>query len=67
MSSIGLIGTLAILGQILLGIGTASLALWVQRKFFLKPDEYQSFAVPGALAIFVSAYYFWLVINIEFP
>jgi len=67
MSSIGLIGILVILGQLLLGIGVASLTLWVQRKFFLRPDEYQSFAVPGALAIFTSAYYFWLVIQIDFP
>jgi hypothetical protein len=67
MSSIGLIGLLVILGQVALGISTGGLALWVQRKFFLKPDEYQSFVIPGTVAIFASAYYFWLVIQIDFP
>jgi hypothetical protein len=38
-------------------------ALWVQRRFFLHPDEDQSFAIPGTVAFFVSAYYFWMVIT----
>lgn len=65
MSTIGLVAILVILGQIVLGIASGSLALWVQRRFFLKPDEYQSFAIPGMVACFTSAYYFWMVIQIE--
>lgn len=65
MSSIGLVAVLVILGQIVLAIGSGSLALWVQRKFFLYGDEDQSFVIPGTVAFFVSLYYFWLVIQID--
>lgn len=63
MSSIGLVGVLVILGQIVLGISSGSLALWVQRRFFLHSDEDQSFAIPGTVAFFTSMYYFWMVIT----
>lgn len=63
MSEIGLVGILVILGQLVAGISTGSVALWVQRRFFLHPDEDQSFAIPGTVAFFVSAYYFWMVIT----
>lgn len=63
MEHIGLVGTLVILGQIVLGISSGSVALWVQRRFFLHPDEDQSFAIPGTVAFFTSMYYFWMVIT----
>lgn len=64
MYGIGLIGVLVVLGQIVLGISSGAVALWVQRRFFLHSDEDQSFAIPGTVAFFVSLYYFWLVIQI---
>jgi hypothetical protein len=63
MNEIGLVGTLVILGQIVLGISSGAAALWVQRRFFLHDDEDQSFAIPGTVAFFTSAYYFWMVIT----
>lgn len=63
MFSIGLVGVLVILGQIVLGISSGSLALWVQRRFFLHADEDQSFAIPGTVAFFTSLYYLWMVIE----
>jgi hypothetical protein len=63
MSEIGLVGILVILGQLVLGVSTGSVALWVQRRFFLHPDEDQSFAIPGTVAFFTSLYYFWMVIT----
>lgn len=63
MSEIGLVGILVILGQVVLGISVGSLALWVQRRFFLHPDEDQSFAIPGTVAFFTSLYYFWMVVQ----
>lgn len=63
MSEIGLVGILVILGQIVTGISAGASALWVQRRFFLHPDEDQSFAIPGAVAFFTSMYYFWMVIT----
>lgn len=63
MSEIGLVGILVILGQVVLGISTGAVALWVQRRFFLHEDEDQSFAIPGTVAFFVSMYYFWMVIT----
>lgn len=63
MSEIGLVTMLIILGQLCLGIGTGSVVLWVQRRFFLHPDEGQSFAIPGTVAFFTSLYYFWMVIQ----
>lgn len=65
MSSIGLVGMIVVLGQLVLGIGTGAVALWVQRRFFLHADECQSFAIPGTVAFFTSLYYFWLVIQID--
>jgi hypothetical protein len=65
MSSIGLIGILVILGMMVVTIGVGSVALWVQRRFFLHEDEDQSFVIPGTVAFFTSLYYFWLVIQIE--
>lgn len=65
MSSIGLVGILVILGQLVLGIGTGSVVLWVQRRFFLHDDEEQSFVIPGTVAFFTSLYYFWMVIQID--
>lgn len=62
MSEIGLVGILVILGQLVLGVSMGSVALWVQRRFFLHPDEDQSFVIPGTVAFFTSAYYFWMVI-----
>jgi len=35
MSSIGLIGILTLLGLMVTAISTGSVALWVQRRFFL--------------------------------
>lgn len=63
MSSIGIVGVLIVLGQVVLGISVGSLALWVQRRFFLRSDEDQSFAIPGTVAFFTSLYYFWMVIQ----
>lgn len=63
MSSIGLVGTLVILGQIVLGASSGAVVLWVQRRFFLHEDEDQSFAIPGTVAFFTSLYYFWMVIT----
>jgi hypothetical protein len=63
MDKIGLVGMLIILGQMCLGIGTGSVALWVQRRFFLHADEDQSFVIPGTVAFFTSLYYFWMVIT----
>jgi hypothetical protein len=63
MSSIGLVGILVILGMMVAAIGTGSVALWVQRRFFLHPDEDQSFAIPGTVAFFTTMYYFWMVIE----
>lgn len=63
MSEIGLVGILVILGQLVLGIGSGSVALWVQRRFFLHADEDQSFAIPGTVAFFTSLYYLWMVIE----
>jgi len=65
MSEIGLVGILVILGQLVLGIGAGSVALWVQRRFFLHADEDQSFVIPGTVAFFTSLYYFWMVIQID--
>lgn len=65
MRAIGLVGILVVLGQLVLGISSGALALWVQRRFFLHVDEDQSFAIPGTVAFFVSLYYFWLVIQID--
>lgn len=67
MSSIGLVGMIVILGQMAVAISSGAVALWVQRRFFLHPDESQSFAIPGTVAFFVSLYYFWLVIQIDLP
>lgn len=67
MSEIGLVGILVILGQLALGVGAGAVALWVQRRFFLHPDEGQSFAIPGTVAFFTSLYYFWMVIQIDLP
>ncbi|QKY78614.1 membrane protein [Streptomyces phage Dryad] len=63
MPHIGLVGTLVILGQIVLGTSSGALVLWVQRRFFLHEDEDQSFAIPGTVAFFASLYYFWMVIT----
>lgn len=63
MSEIGLVGILVILGQLVLGIGSGSAALWVQRRFFLHADEDQSFVIPGTVAFFTSLYYLWMVIE----
>ncbi|AVP41402.1 hypothetical protein SEA_YARA_68 [Streptomyces phage Yara] len=65
MSSVGLIATLVILGQVAVAMGIGGLCLWIQRKFFLYQDEHQSFAIPGIAAFFASAYYFWVVISID--
>lgn len=65
MSSIGLVGILVILGMMVAAIGTGSVALWVQRRFFLHPDEDQSFAIPGTVAFFTTMYYFWMVIEYD--
>lgn len=65
MSPIGLVGLIVIAGQLVLGIGSGAVALWVQRRFFLHPDEDQSFAIPGTVAFFTSLYYFWMVIQID--
>ena len=65
MRAIGLVGILVVLGQLVLGISSGAVALWVQRRFFLHSDEDQSFAIPGTVAFFVSLYYFWLVIQID--
>lgn len=63
MNEIGLVGILIILGQMVTGISTGAVALWIQRRFFLHPDEDQSFAIPGTVAFFTSMYYFWMVIT----
>jgi len=63
MSSIGLIGILTLLGLMVTAISTGSVALWVQRRFFLHEDEDQSFAIPGTVAFFATMYYFWMVIT----
>jgi len=65
MEHIGLVGGLVILGHIIVGFGTAAIGLWMQRRFFLHADEDQSFAVPGAVAFFVSLSYFWMVIQVD--
>lgn len=65
MSEIGLVTILVLLGQLVLGVGVGSVALWVQRRFFLGDDECQSFAIPGTVAFFTSLYYFWMVIQID--
>jgi hypothetical protein len=65
MRAIGLVGILVVLGQLVLGISSGAVALWVQRRFFLHPDEDQSFAIPGTVAFFVSLYSLWLVIQID--
>jgi len=65
MSSIGLVGMLIILGQVVVGIGSGAAAMGVQRRFFLHSDEDQSFVVPGTVAFFTSLCYFWMVIQID--
>lgn len=63
MFNIGLVGLLVVLGQILVGVGGGSAALWVQRRYFLFEEEDQSFAIPGIVALFSSLAYFWVVIS----
>lgn len=60
-----MIAMLVILGQVAVALASGGLVLWIQRRFFLYQDEHQSFAIPGIVSFFVSAYYFWTVISID--
>lgn len=52
-------GMLVIIGYLVLSAATGALFLWGQRRFFLHPDEDQSFVIPGATVVIVGMLFLW--------
>lgn len=63
MSSQGIAYSIWLVCYVIGSIGAGSLALYVQRRFFLHADEDQSFAIPGITVCFFGLMYFWLFVT----
>lgn len=58
-------GMLFIAGYVALTGGSVALILWMQRRFFLSPDQEQSLAVPAVMSFFMGLLYLWMVISAD--
>lgn len=58
-------GIIVMLGYLLVVMASSSLVLWVQRIYFLHPDEDQAWFVPGIAALGSGIIYFWVMVQID--
>lgn len=56
-------GMLIVAVYVVLAVAVSSTILVVQRRFFLQPNEEQSFAVPGTVSFFAGLLFFWEVVS----